>query len=158
MSIDLIAWPAQLPTPLRNGHSLSPRSRVVASEMDNGFQRLRPRRINPPDDMPVTWLFDAEQFELFRGWFAHVFNYGAREFSSPVLVGAEVVYLACKFKPGTHPYKAAAAGFNQRVTATLTVRDVPVLAADTTIQRIHDISAQQISDAVDNALTDYTTE
>ncbi len=158
MSIDLIVWPAQLPTPLRNGHSLSPRSRVVASEMDNGFQRLRPRRINPPADMPVTWLFDAEQFELFRGWFAHVINYGAREFSSPVLIGDEIVYLACKFKPGAHSYKAAAAGFNNRVTATLTVRNVPVISADETLQRIHGVSAQQVVDAADNAVTDYTTE
>lgn len=159
MALDLAEWPSQLPTGQLKSHSLTPQSRVVASPTDSGFVRTRVRRINPPDDMSVTWLFTTGQLELFRGWFEHVISHGAREFSYPVLVESRVHRLPCKFKPVKTPYKIKTLGGGRwRVTSSFSVRNVPVISADETLQRIHGVSTQQVVDAADNAVTDYTTE
>ena len=159
MSLDLIAWPDALPKPQLKTHALPPQSRVISSPNDNGFVRLRHRRIKPPRDMPVSWLLTSAKLELFEGWFEHVINHGAREFSFPVLVGDQLHPLPCKFKPAKNPYKSKPEGGGYwRVTANFLVRNVPVISADETLQRIHGVSAQQVVDAADNAVTDYTTE
>jgi len=126
----MVVWPSNLPLPKLKTHSLDPQSRVIASKMDSGFQRLRCRRVNPPIKMTVSWLLSDIEIEFFDGWINKAIHGGAARFYFPVRTYSGLVNCRCYFLPSSTLYRAVFKGAGcWDVSANLMVENMPILSS-----------------------------
>lgn len=99
-----IDWPADLgaglvlPAPLRDGYGYAPRSAVAVTEFGVVTVVRRIYSDTPAEFSQIGWVFTADQWALFEGFFWHALDAGTRYFNLPLLVaGRAVAPVECSF-------------------------------------------------------------
>lgn len=79
-------WPTTLPTrPLQDGTSIDGLRRPpVATDMEDGFRRQRPRSTTKLADMTLTFMMDQDQAVTFLQFVTDDLHDGAQRFEMPV--------------------------------------------------------------------------
>lgn len=91
-------WPAALPyQPMKNAMVLSPPKVRARSDMDDGTARVRRRFRTAPWAMPQQWIWTANQFELFKTFYAVTLDEGAAWVDVPVFHGNAYATAALRF-------------------------------------------------------------
>lgn len=85
-STPLVAYPAGLPSPLRDGYGLTPTSPLRRSTMVSGRTRSRRLYNSVPTVAAVRWLFSDAEAQLFESWFDEKIDSGAAWFECPLRV------------------------------------------------------------------------
>lgn len=131
-----VTWPATLPRPTFDGYRLKRQDPIARTEMESGPARQRRRYSQVPTRIPVRWRFTAWEFALFEAWTQWDAKDGAEWFAIDLLGGIGMAsHDARFFGQGGQPYDAQplrggrGGGVTWIVTATLEVRDHPVLSA-----------------------------
>ena len=85
----MATWPSTLPAPRVSGYGVNPVDMTIRTEMESGSTRARRRSVARKDNVPLAWLFTAEQFATFRDWYddADGADGGAGWFSIDLYVG-----------------------------------------------------------------------
>lgn len=63
-----LPYPSSLPAPLIDGYSLTAGADTLRTDMESGAARVRRRSFSTPDRVQLGWVFDAQQFAIFRAW------------------------------------------------------------------------------------------
>ena len=132
-----IDYPAhRLSQPLVPGYGIKPQDAVARTDMESGAARHRRRWIKPPAAYSATFLFSRYELAIFEGWHLNDIDEGAAWFNIDLLSGVGMASCEARFK---WPYEAAprnsselANAENWTVTATLEIRDRPILDAGMT--------------------------
>jgi len=61
-------YPATLPAPLRAGYNITPENNIIRSEMTNGRARQRVAYTSIPAYADLSFLFTADEAEIFAAW------------------------------------------------------------------------------------------
>ena len=127
------SFPSQLPRPLQSGYGLQHVSPFIRTEMQSGRARQRRTFTNVPSSVSVTWFFTSpSECALFEGWFRDTggagdgANWFDMELQTPL--GADDSY-QCRFA-GMYQGPTLAAFDKWQVTATLEIRERPLIAED----------------------------
>ena len=127
------SFPSQLPRPLQSGYGLQHVSPFIRTEMQSGRARQRRTFTNVPSSVSVTWFFTSpSECALFEGWFrdAGGAGDGANWFDIKIQtpLGDEDERL-CSFA-AMYQGPTLVAYNKWQVTATLKVRERPLIAED----------------------------
>lgn len=101
----LPSWPSDVPYAFQDDGG-SPIQRAlppIATEMEGGNQRQRPR---PGDDVSTiaqTIVMTNAQFATFTTWWKDTLNLGTARFTAPVWTGTAYVTKTCMFAPDGKP-------------------------------------------------------
>lgn len=101
----LPAWPDDVPYVILDDGG-SPIQRAlppIATDMEGGNQRQRPR---PGDDISTisqTIVMDDVQFATFTAWWKETLNLGTARFTAPVWSGTDYVTRTCMFTADGKP-------------------------------------------------------
>ena len=127
---------SRLTLPTISGYGIEPQEGVARTDMDSGPARHRRRWTRTPTNFPVVWKFTRYQLAIFEGWYYNDAAEGAAFFNIPLLSGLGLVTHEARFRG---PYKSSpwngSADANAewwRISATLEIRDRPVLDAGAT--------------------------
>lgn len=126
----LPAFPAFLPLKvLRDSWSMVPDSPLRRTEMDDGAIAVERRFARVRTVVSVGWDFDGAGFELFRHWWLHDLDAGARWFQAPVFEGLGETTRSARF--ASNPPWQATSPVNGVLTVTfqLELLDLPVITA-----------------------------
>lgn len=132
-----INWPAdRLSLPSIDGYGIEPQEGVARTDMDSGPARQRRRWTTTPTNFPVTFKFTRTELAVFEGWYYNVAQEGAAWFNITLLSGLGLITHEARFKGPykSSPWNAGATANAEwwRVTATLEIRDRPILDAGAT--------------------------
>jgi hypothetical protein len=98
----LAAWPIAGAILLQNGYQLQRQLDPIATDMEGGNTRERPR---PGDDVGTitqTVRMSAADYDTFAAWVKTTLNNGTARFTMDVWLGTSLVNKVCQFmKPGT---------------------------------------------------------
>ena len=103
--IPLVAYPAGLPSPLRDGYGFTPTSPLRRSTKMSGRTQTRRAYKSVPTVASVRWMFDTPQALLFEAWYEEQLNSGEAWFECPLL-----------FPGGMGRYKAKLVDINEGPT------------------------------------------
>ena len=127
------SFPSQLPRPLQSGYGFQHVSPFIGTEMQSGRTRNRRTFTNVPSSASVTWFFTSPgECALFEGWFRDTggagdgANWFDMELQTPL--GDEDIY-QCQFA-AMYQGPTLVAYSKWQVTATLKVRERPLIAED----------------------------
>ncbi len=97
--------------------------------MEAGPARTRMRFSRSPATFRQTWLWDLDEFELFKGWYHHaLLGNGQLSFTMPLFTGSGYEPTVVKF---VGPYRPKLRGsMTWAVSATLMIRQLPTINAD----------------------------
>jgi len=76
-----IDFPEYLPMPLREGYQLNHVSPFARTDMANGRARQRRMFTSVPSMVPVSFLLNDSQAQIFEAWFKYEINDGADWFN-----------------------------------------------------------------------------
>lgn len=121
-------WPTTLPTrPLQDGTSVEGLRRPpVATDMEDGFRRQRPRSTTKLADMTLQFMMDQEQAETFIAFVCDTLNDGAQHFEMPVWkpgVGEDLPVRTVQILGGASAIKFRNVGIYEYVSFPVRVRD-----------------------------------
>ncbi|WP_051249152.1 hypothetical protein [Inquilinus limosus] len=122
-------WPLGLTyQPSRDDFDFDPHEPNLRTDMEAGPPRERARFSRSPATFRQTWLWDLDEFELFKGWYRHTLGNGLKWFTMPLFTGAKYEPTEVKF---IGPYRPKLRGsMTWAVSATLLVRQLPTINAD----------------------------
>ncbi|MCY1452952.1 hypothetical protein D9M71_699150 [compost metagenome] len=80
----MLAYPEWLPLPVGDDYGFEPVSPMVKSKLNSGRTRTRCRSISAPTAIPVSWIFDNPEAQLFEAWFEEVLVSGTSWFECPL--------------------------------------------------------------------------
>lgn len=122
-------WPLGLTyQPSRDDFDFDPHEPNLRTDMEAGPARERARFSRSPATFRLTWLWDLDEFELFKGWYRFNLGNGLKWFTVPLFTGAEYQPTEVKF---IGPYRPKLRGsMTWAVSATLQVRQLPTISAD----------------------------
>ncbi|MFE0757192.1 hypothetical protein ACFW16_24750 [Inquilinus sp. NPDC058860] len=122
-------WPAGLTyQPSRDDLDFDPHEPLLRTDMEAGPARTRMRFSRSPATFRQTWLWDLDEFELFKGWYQHVLGNGQLSFTVPLFTGSRYEPTLVKF---VGPYRPKLRGsMTWAVSATLSVRQLATINAD----------------------------
>ncbi|WP_338322864.1 hypothetical protein [Pseudomonas ovata] len=84
--IPLVAYPAGLPSPLRDGYGFTPTSPLRRSTKMSGRTQTRRAYKSVPTVAAVRWMFSSSEALAFESWFDEKIDSGAAWFECPLLV------------------------------------------------------------------------
>jgi len=125
-------FPPELPRPLQSGYGLQHVSPFIRTEMQSGRARQRRTFTNVPSSVSVTWFFTSPgECALFEGWFrdAGGAGDGANWFTMRLQTPIADAEFNCRFA-GMYQGPTLAAFDKWQVTATLEIRERPIIADD----------------------------
>lgn len=93
----LINYPAGLPNPLMEGHSLQPGQTFTRTALASGRARQRKSFANVPVLGDWNFLYTSAQAQAFEAWFRDVLLNGMEYFNMPRLTPLGLRMLECRF-------------------------------------------------------------
>ncbi len=72
----MIAYPKELPYPLREGYGFEQTNNISRTEMASGRSRQRVEFKNAPSMVQLSWLFNSGQAALFEYWSSQMVGAG----------------------------------------------------------------------------------
>lgn len=126
------SFPSELPRPLQSGYGLQHVSPFIRTEMQSGRARQRRTFTNVPSSVSVTWFFTSPgECALFEGWFRDTGGAGdgANWFTMRLQTPIADAEFNCRFA-GMYQGPTLAAFDKWQVTATLEIRERPIIADD----------------------------
>ena len=126
------SFPSELPRPLQSGYGLQHVSPFIRTEMQSGRARQRRTFTNVPSSVSVTWFFTSTgECALFEGWFrdAGGAGDGANWFTMRLQTPIADAEFNCRFA-GMYQGPTLSAYDKWQVTATLEIRERPIIAED----------------------------
>lgn len=99
----MATFPSTLPGHLATGHAIETKDQTVRSDMEIGPARVRRISTAANDSIPISWIFSADELEIFRDWFDldSGANGGASWFYMPIDVGYGSSVQEVRFKKGS---------------------------------------------------------
>lgn len=123
--MSLPSWPIANTVVLQNGFGLQRMRDPLATEMEGGNIRQRPRPGDNVGTVKQTVRFDAADYEAFVEWVKTTLNLGTARFTIDVWLGTGLANKVCQFvKPGTNLVASWPGPGLVDVTMTLQVYDV----------------------------------
>jgi hypothetical protein len=122
----MAGYPDTLPLPTVDGYGIQPQAAFIRTDMDQGPARQRRRFTTAPTHYPVRWVFTEPQLGTFESWYEGAADAGAGWFTVQLRNGQGLQTVEARF---IEPWQASMlSGRHYQVTATLEVRNRPVLA------------------------------
>jgi len=87
-------YPTGLPAPLRSGYDINPENNIIRTQMVSGRARQRVAYTSIPAYADLSWLFTAQQAQLFESWSAVV---GGDWFSVSLKTPTGYAAIECRF-------------------------------------------------------------
>lgn len=124
-----VTWPAAIRLPVFAGYAIEPQPDILRSEMAAGAARQRLVSTDSIDDIVVQWEMTAFEHALFEAWLKRVARGGSLWFTIPLISGFGLSPHEARIKGG-RVRMGARNGARWTATATLEIRDRPMLTAD----------------------------
>ena len=92
-----LEWPAELGCPLRQGYRVAPNLRFDTLEMEDGPPRYRLINTEETRVISMTFLFTAQQLDVFERFYHVDLDAGSQWFIMKQLTGLGMVDMVCHF-------------------------------------------------------------
>ena len=126
--------PSIIPACAVDGYKISPQNATVRTEMETGPARQRRLSASMPTQLSVKWILTRFEMKIFEAWFRHIIFDGTAWFVMSVDNGLGLTETDCRFI-GPYTVELAAKGI-YNVSATLEVRDMPVMSKEELLANI----------------------
>lgn len=144
-----INFPSYLPLPLREGYQLNHVSPFARTEMANGRARQRRTFTSVPSIVPVSFLLNDSQAQIFQAWFKYEINDGTDWFNCKLKSDLGIRDYECRFT-GMYQGPALVGRSHWRFTAEFEVFERPVIDKDWYQYGVNYVSDASIIDAAIN--------
>lgn len=126
----MIAYPAGLPKPERDGFGYEPVNPLLRSNLASGRARQRRLYTSVPTMVNVSWVFNDQEAQLFEAWWEDILVGGSQWFDCPLLTPESVGMVRAYEGRFTGIYSGPQLiGISLwRYTAELEIRERPILA------------------------------
>jgi len=121
----MAAWPSTLPNVQPTALRIAPKEKVLRTDMDSGYVRMRRRFRSVPTIYEVQWLMSQAEFGIFEGWFDSVIASGAEAFDISLPNGQGTSTMSARFN-GMWSSQMANCESYYTVTAQLLVSNRPI--------------------------------
>lgn len=118
----MATWPTLLPNPQFDGYEITQIDSVIRSQGD-GPSRARQRYGLETSRITLSWIFTAEQLELFDAWHKHEAYDGGAWFTISIAAGLGTQVVDARFAV---PPKKTLISPAWHVSAELEIRNIPV--------------------------------
>lgn len=140
------AYPSTLPAPVVPRYTIKHGEAINRTNMDSGPARQRRLFTQVPSQIILTWIMNQDEHQLFQGWYKHQAKEGASYFTINLLSGNGILPHTARFRG--QPSVVLTSQNTVSITATLEVRELPTIAADT-VELLATNSIQSVTGALD---------